>query len=215
MSLSGLYASGWALSAGEGITSAYFAKFLSAQIDWLVTVDPHLHRLKALNQIYSVPAAALHAMPLIAGWIRETVRQPLIIGPDRESEQWVAAVARQATAPYVILEKTRRGDRDVEVSVPEIAKWRDRQPVLVDDIISTARTMIETVRHLKRAEVKPAICVAVHGIFADHAYEDLVASGAEQVVTTNSIPHATNGIDVSGLLAQGVKTLALDDPASE
>ena len=154
-------------------------------------------------------------MPLIAGWIRETVREPLIIGPDRESEQWVAAVAREATAPYVILEKTRHGDRSVEVSVPEIAKWRGRQPVLVDDIISTARTMIETVRHLKRAEAKPAICVAVHGIFAGHAYEDLVATGAEQVVTTNTIPHATNQIDVSGLLAQAIQPLALDGPASE
>jgi ribose-phosphate pyrophosphokinase len=192
---------------GEAITSSYFAKIVSAHFDWLLTVDPHLHRRAALDEIYNIPARALHAAPLIAEWIREHVEAPLLIGPDRESEQWAAAVARGAAAPHLVLRKQRRGDREVEVSVPELARWRERTPVLVDDIISTGQTMIGTVRQLKRAGLPRAICIAVHGIFAGNALEELMQAGAARVVTTNTIAHSSNGIDISGLLAEGVRTL--------
>jgi ribose-phosphate pyrophosphokinase len=193
---------------GEAITSNYFARILSAGIDWLVTVDPHLHRHSSLAEIYSIPTRVAHASPLISDWIRHNVDKPLLIGPDSESEQWVAAVARDAGSPHLVLQKIRHGDRDVEVSVPEVARWRDRTPVLVDDIVSTARTMIETLGHLKRAGMQRAVCVAVHGIFAGTAYDDLLQAGASQVATTNTIPHKSNRIDISDLLARDVKAFA-------
>ena len=192
---------------GEAVTSSYFAKIVSAHFDWLVTVDPHLHRRASLDEIYNTPARTLHAAPLIAEWISDNVEMPLLVGPDRESEQWVAAVARGAAAPHIVLRKQRRGDREVEVSVPELAQWRERTPVLVDDIISTGQTMIETVKQLKRAGLPPAVCVAVHGIFAGNALEALIQAGAARVVTTNTIAHSSNGIDISGLLAEGVRAL--------
>ena len=193
--------------AGEAITSGTFAKLVSGEVDWLVTVDPHLHRRSSLNEIYSVPARALHAAPLIAQWIGDNVESPLLIGPDRESEQWVAAVARGADAPHIVLRKTRRGDRDVEVAVPDLAPWRGRTPVLVDDIISTGQTMIVTLKQLKDKGLAAPVCVGVHGIFAGQAFEELRQAGAARVVTTNTIAHSSNGIDVSGLLADGVRAL--------
>ena len=193
--------------AGEAVTSIYFARILSSQIDWMVTVDPHLHRRSSLAEIYSIPAMAIHAAPLISDWIRSEVKTPLLIGPDSESEQWVSKVARDAGAPHLVLQKVRHGDRDVEVSVPDVARWRDHTPVLVDDIVSTGRTMIETVGHLKREGMRPPVCVAVHGIFAEGAFEGLVEAGAARVVTTNAIPHATNAIDITTLLAESVRTI--------
>ena len=92
--------------------------------------------------------------------------------------------------------------------MPEVARWRDHTPVLVDDIVSTGRTMIETIGHLKREGMPPPVCIAVHGIFAGDAFSDLVAAGAGKVVTTNTVPHATNAIDVTGLLAQGVREVS-------
>jgi len=191
--------------SGEAVTSRSFAKLLSGGIDALVTVDPHLHRYEALAELYSVPAHVIHAAPLVAEWIQAEVERPLLVGPDSESGQWVADVARRASAPYVVLEKTRRGDRDVEVSVPDVERWRDHRPVLVDDIISTARTMIETVRRLKSADLPAPICVGVHAVFAGDAYRDLRAAGAERVVTTNTIAHESNQIDVSGAVADAVR----------
>ena len=193
---------------GEAVTSTYFAKMLSSQIDWMVTVDPHLHRRSSLAEIYSIPTQVMHAAPLISDWIRNEVKKPLLIGPDSESEQWVAAVAHDAVAPHVVLQKVRHGDREVEISVPEVARWRDHIPVLVDDIVSTGRTMIETISLLNRQGMQPPICIAVHGIFAGTAASDLVAAGAGKVVTANTIPHATNAIDVTALLTQGVRTVS-------
>jgi ribose-phosphate pyrophosphokinase len=193
---------------GEGVTSAYFARALSAAVDWLVTVDPHLHRRKSLAEIYTVPALALHTAPLLAQWIAGAVDRPMLIGPDVESKQWVAAVARTAGAPSLVLEKTRRGDRDVAVSVPDVERWRAYTPVLVDDIVSTGRTLIETVGHLQRAGLRPPVCVAVHAVFAGNAYEDLKAAGVARVVTTDTLPHETNAIEVAPLLAEGVRAIA-------
>jgi len=190
--------------SGEAVTSRSFAKLLSGGIDALVTVDPHLHRYQALAGLYSVPAHVIHAAPLVAEWIQAEVERPLLVGPDSESGQWVADVARRASAPYVVLEKTRRGDRDVEVSVPDVERWRDHRPVLVDDIISTARTMIETVRRLKSADLPAPICVGVHAVFAGDAYRELRAAGAERVVTSNTIAHESNQIDVSAAVAAAV-----------
>jgi ribose-phosphate pyrophosphokinase len=189
---------------GEAVTSTYFAQTLALQVDWLVTVDPHLHRRSALSEIYAVPAIALHAAPLVAEWIQEAVKQPLLVGPDAESAQWVAAVARDAGAPHLVLQKTRRGDRDVEVSVPEIERWRDHTPALVDDIVSTAPTMIATVGHLIRAEMRRPVCVAVHGIFAGGAYRELLDAGASRIVTANTVPHETNAIDLTDPLADAI-----------
>ena len=193
---------------GEGVTSAYFARALSAAVDWLVTVDPHLHRRKSLAEIYSIPTAVVHAAPLLAAWIAGAVERPLLVGPDAESSQWVQAVATDAGAPSVVLEKVRRGDRDVDVSVPEVERWRDHTPVLVDDIVSTGRTLIETIGHLERTGLRPPVCVAVHGVFAGDAYDALKAAGAGRIVTTNTIRHESNAIDVASLLAEGVKAVA-------
>jgi ribose-phosphate pyrophosphokinase len=192
---------------GEAVTSTYFAQLLSGHFDWLVTVDPHLHRRSSLAEIYSIPAEAVHAAPLISAWVAREVAEPVFIGPDSESAQWVAAVAKDANAPFVVLEKERRGDRDVAVSVPEVERWRDHTPVLVDDIVSTARTMIETVGHLKRAGMRPPVCVAVHAVFAGGAYDDLRAAGAAAIATTDTIAHDSNRIEVAGLLAAGIRRL--------
>ena len=190
---------------GEGVTSRYFAMTLNRTFDSLLTIDPHLHRYKSLSEIYDIPATALHAAPMLSGWIRDNVESPVLVGPDSESAQWVAAVAKRAGAPWIVLEKTRRGDRDVSVSVPHVEKWASRTPVLVDDIISTARTMIETVGHLRTAGLAPPVCVGVHAIFADSAYDDLQRAGVAQIATCNTVVHSSNAIDVTGLLVDALK----------
>jgi ribose-phosphate pyrophosphokinase len=193
---------------GEAVTSALFAGLLSAGLDWLVTIDPHLHRVSTLDAIYPIETRVLHAAPLVARWIVEHVSQPLLIGPDAESEQWVGTIAAECGAPHIVLEKRRRGDRAVEISVPDMRRFQDRTPVLVDDIISSARTMIEALSHLRTADMKPAICVGVHAVFATKAYGELRAAGGERIATTNTIRHETNDIDVTPLLVDAVRTLA-------
>jgi ribose-phosphate pyrophosphokinase len=196
-----------AFQPGEAITSAYFAALLSSFSDSLVTIDPHLHRRSSLQEIYSIPCQVLHASSLISAWIKRHVKDPVLIGPDSESEQWVSVVARDADAPFTVQEKTRLGDADVRVTVSHVDRYLDRTPVLVDDIISTARTMIETVGHLKRMGLKAPWCIGTHGVFAGKAYEDLLAAGAARVITCDTIPHPSNAIGVSSLIVPALEQL--------
>ncbi|WP_246249266.1 ribose-phosphate pyrophosphokinase [Chelativorans alearense] len=191
---------------GEALTSATFARILSPLIDWLVTVDPHLHRYQSLGEIYTIPAYSLHAAPLLAGWIRTHVRDPLLIGPDVESEQWVSEVATSVGAPHQVLRKTRRGDRNVDIEVPDLRSFSDRTPVLIDDIVSTGRTMVETAHRLAGQGLCAPVCIAVHALFSEAAFQELNAT-ASTVVTTNSVPHSSNGIDVTGLIVKALRSL--------
>jgi ribose-phosphate pyrophosphokinase len=192
---------------GEAVSAPIFAKLLSPHLDWLVTVDPHLHRIPSLSDIYSLPSVAAASAPAIAAWIAKEVENPLLIGPDSESAQWVEEVARLAGAPSTVLEKTRRGDREVEISVPDTARHAGRVPVLVDDIISTARTMAGTVAHLRHAGLPPPVCIGVHAVFAGDALDALRQAGAGRIVTCDSIVHETNGISLISVLADAVRTV--------
>ena len=121
----------------------------------------------------------------------------------------MAEVARLANLPYIVLQKIRNGDREVEISVPDIDRWRNHTPVLVDDIISTGQTMIKTVGHLRQAGLSQPVCIGIHAIFADNAYDDLLKAGVSRVVTCNTVRHISNAIDVSGLLANGVREIGV------
>jgi ribose-phosphate pyrophosphokinase len=190
---------------GEAITSNYFSELISQYFDWLITVDPHLHRYHDLNEIYSIPTTVIHAAPEISQWIELHIKKPVLIGPDAESEQWVSEVAKKASAPYFILEKIRRGDRDVKVSLPELDAYRHHTPVLVDDIISTAGTMLETIKHLKEAQMRAPVCISIHAVFSNNTYSSLLQKGVEQVVTCNTISHPSNKIDLSAIMVDVIK----------
>ncbi|SEG52622.1 ribose-phosphate pyrophosphokinase [Marinobacterium lutimaris] len=190
---------------GECISSRPFARLLSSSLDLLVTVDPHLHRYDSLDEIYTLKSRVVHAAPMIADWIIRQIDNPLLIGPDSESEQWVSEVARLAGAPFQVLTKERRGDYDVSVSLPEVDKWRSHTPVLVDDIISSGRTMLETLNHLKAAGLPRARIIAVHGLFAGDAWQQLQALA--DVTTCESVPHPSNGISLSDALAKATLEL--------
>ena len=191
---------------GEALTARHFAALISREFDALITVDPHLHRHKALSEIYTIPATALRSAPLLADWIKLNVERPLIIGPDSESEQWVSEVAERAAAPHLVLSKQRHGDREVEIAIPDLEAWRDRQPVLIDDIVSSGRTMIETAQGLAARGLAKPVCVAVHALFADDAYQRL-SDVAQTVVSTNTIAQASTGISVAPLLVEALQKL--------
>lgn len=192
---------------GEAITSKTYAHLLSMAFDWILTVDPHLHRRSSMTEIYSIPVSVCHAAASISDWIRDHVTNPIVIGPDVESEQWVSAVAGAAGAPFTTLEKVRHGDRDVEIHVRDIERWWDRKPVLVDDIISSGRTMAGAVGQLVAHGFAAPLIVGVHGLFAEDAYERLGAAGAGQIVSTNTVQHPSNKIDLAPIIAEAAAAL--------
>ncbi|MCX7122022.1 MAG: ribose-phosphate pyrophosphokinase [Gammaproteobacteria bacterium] len=189
---------------GEGVTSRYFAEILSHYFSWIITVDPHLHRYHGLNEVYKIPTTVLHAIDSISKWITDNINKPIIIGPDQESKQWAETIAKKINSPFVILNKIRKGDRSVEISSPEVSQYPNHTPVLIDDIISSGKTMLESIKNLNALKMKSCVCIGIHAIFAGNAYQDLLNAGA-RVVTTNSIPHISNEIDLSHLIFDAVR----------
>lgn len=205
---------------GEGVSARHIAKLLSTHFDGLITADPHLHRIAHLEDLYTLRLRVVQAAPLIADWVSREVERPVLIGPDAESAQWVSVVAAAAGCPFRVLEKHREGDREVRLDAMDLGAVRDRRPVLVDDIIATARTQIAAIRMLAEQGLPAPLCIGVHAIFAGDAAGALAAAGASRVLSCNSIAHASNAIDLRpslsaalvDLLAQGFDDEALDEP---
>ena len=188
---------------GEAVTSRYFASLVSENFDWLLTLDPHLHRYASLGEIYTIPARAVHAAPLLGDWIKRHVTHPYLIGPDEESAQWVSQVAQASGAPYIVLHKQRLGDREVRIAPDGLKALGTAVPVVIDDVISSGKTMQEAIRIAAAFSSRKPLAMAVHGIFAGGADRMLEREGA-QLVTTNSVPHASSQIDIAALLASSM-----------
>lgn len=188
--------------SGEAITSLLFAKYLSGCIDDLITIDPHLHRIPHLEEIYSIDSiAVLHSSRKIAEWIHNNVDSPFIIGPDEESQQWVAEVAMVAKAPYAIIKKERYGDRKVKMTVPTI-NGINRTIVLVDDIISTGSSMLAAIKEFISRGYKKPVCIGIHALFDNTTYDNLLLAGAKEVVSCNTILHPSNKIDITDIIVE-------------
>lgn len=192
--------------SGEAVTSRTFAALISRGFDWLVTVDPHLHRIQSLGEIYSIPTRALHAGLPIAAWIKSNIPQPFLIGPDEESRQWVEEVANQCSAPFVTLSKNRLGDRNVRIEFDHPALPDHATPVLLDDIVSSGRTVLETIRLIRPMTQRGPVVIAIHGVLAADAEHAILQAGA-RLVTSNSIAGYSAVIDLDPLIACGIAKL--------
>lgn len=193
-----------AFAPGEGVSAMIFARLLSASFDALVTVDPHLHRIAALSEIFTIPARAVMAAPLIAQWLRAHVAKPLIVGPDEESRQWAAEVARLAGAPLLVLTKERQGLRDVRVSGVAPGEAEGLTPVVVDDIAGTGGTLLAASAALRAAGLPAPLAVVVHA-FLDEAAMGPVGAAFEALVSTDSVAHPSNRIQLAPLLAEALR----------
>jgi ribose-phosphate pyrophosphokinase len=191
---------------GDAVTSRSYARLLSQSLDFLVTVDPHLHRWKTLGEIYGIPAVAVSSAPSIAAWLKDEVEHPLLLGPDSESAQWVSDVAARLGAPWAVMAKRRAGDRDVTVALPKLPRgWRDCTPVLLDDIVSTGATLLAAAAALAAAGARPPTCVAVHALAGGPAARRLHEVGIARFVSCDTVPHPSNAISLAAALAGAVQ----------
>src|SRR3546814_17055434 len=104
---------------GEAVSTPLFAQFLEEAFDWLVTVDPHLHRVELLQSLYRIPTALVSATPAVARWIAETVPDAVVIGLDSASEHRVPDIAARCGMPYTVLTSGERALGQERVSLGE------------------------------------------------------------------------------------------------
>jgi ribose-phosphate pyrophosphokinase len=189
---------------GGCISIKVMGKLISHYFDKVLVVDPHLHRQNAISRIFSIQTDKLTSNTHIANYIKKNIKKPLIVGPDWESYKWAEKVADKVGCQHVIMEKTRISGRKVIVKLNKKIDIKDKNVVIIDDIISTGNTIIEAVKNIKKLGAKKFTCIAVHGIFVEKALEKLRKANIK-VITTNTIPNKVSKIDISKLVAEGLK----------
>jgi ribose-phosphate pyrophosphokinase len=181
--------------------SAMFLKEFFRQFDKVLAIDPHLHRIRTLKEISS-KAKEISAKALIAEFVRENFAEDFqIVGPDSESKQWGAEIAHSLGKDAIILRKQRFSSFNVHVRDHDLGK----KVLIIDDIISTGRTLLQTIRIARRHGAKKIYCIGIHGILlADSA--ELIGKYAE-IITTNSVPNKFAKIDVSPIISAELKKI--------
>ncbi len=190
---------------GEAVSQRWVGKLLASLVDEVITVDPHLHRVKKLDDIVkNIRTVTLSATSLVGNQISLQVANPLIVGPDEESKQWVEQIARLHDFDYLVGDKTRLGDREVNVVLPP-SDVKDRSVVLVDDMASTGRTLIHAAQQLVDLGVENLYCAITHALFVGESYDELLATGVKEVWSTDSVSHPSNCISLASLLADAIQ----------
>lgn len=194
-----------AFHPGEAVSQRIIGQFLAERFDAVITVDPHLHRVNRLDEaVRAARAVALSAAGEMGRFLRDRADGPLLLGPDSESLQWVRAIAEPAGLDYGVAEKERLGDRSVRIALPKL-DFRGREVVLVDDMASTGHTLATAARQVTAAGATRVDVLVTHALLVGDAMEQLKSAGVTHFWSTDSVPHASNAIDLAGLLARAVQ----------
>jgi ribose-phosphate pyrophosphokinase len=195
---------------GEAISQQAIGGWLGSLFDRIVTVDAHLHRVSDIREVFpDIEAQNLTAAEIIAEFARGQgfSRSTLVAGPDAESIQWVSRIAGILGAEAIAGEKDRRGDRDVRIVFPS-AKIEGRSVLVADDIVSSGGTVTTAVESLRRAGAADIAVAITHALFDAEIEKRIRAAGARAIWSTTSVPHPTNIIPLTGILADAVRSEA-------
>ena len=152
------------------------------EFDEIIAIDPHLHRIKRLSQL-SKKARSISVDEVVADYIRRNFKEDFeIIGPDSESRQWGAVIAKMLGKKVIIMNKKRFGDYKTNL-------------IIIDDIISTGKTISGVLEMARGQGAKKLYCIGIHGVLAGNA-DKLIKRNAK-LITTNTIHSKYAKIDVS------------------
>ncbi len=194
-----------AFAPGQVVSQPLIGHWLAQMCDALVTVDPHLHRIHHLKEAVPLEQAeALSAAPLLGRFAADKFDNAMLLGPDAEAEQWVAAAAAEHGLDWGVAHKVRHGDREVVIELPD----RDvsgRQVFIIDDVASTGQTVAHAAERLYDAGAAGVHCLLSHALFAPGAEQRLQEAGVKNVWSSDAITHDSNVIALAPLLAGALK----------
>jgi ribose-phosphate pyrophosphokinase len=190
-----------AFQPGEAVSQRIVGRFLATLCDTIITVDPHLHRVATLQEAVPVAdALVLSGAPLLADWVASCRTQPLLMGPDEESLQWVAQAAQRHGWDHAVCRKVRHGDHDVSIEMPDLPVT-GRAVVLMDDVASSGQTLVQATRLLLAAGAASVDVAVTHALFAGDAVQHIRAAGVGAIWSTDCIAHPTNAVSVVSAVA--------------
>lgn len=197
-----------AFHEGEAISQKVIGPLLAGCMDRVVTVDAHLHRTADIAAVFpGIKSDNLSAIPAIADALRKTGFDPatVVVGPDTESLPWVSDLARRLGLSQAVAQKTRRGDRSVEIAFPDPACISGRPALIVDDIVSSGGTMIACAEALTAAGATTIDAIVTHALFPEGLHREMTSAGIRSIRSTHTVPHPTNAIPLDDLFVDVLK----------
>jgi ribose-phosphate pyrophosphokinase len=194
-------------SPGEALSFKTVVKLIEGVgTDEIYTIDMHQHRVLKSSEVFNIPSHNLSAMPLLADYIEKTgnLQKPLVIGPDMEAEQWAKLAAERLHTDYDVFEKKRLGAEKVEIR-PRKADAKDRDVLIVDDIISTGGTIVEAVKILLAQGARKIDVACTHPLLMGDALERIYETGAKNVIGTDTVQSPVSYVSVAPLIVEQVK----------
>jgi ribose-phosphate pyrophosphokinase len=184
----------------EAVSSKTLAKLIQCfRVNKLITFD--LHSKDVLN-FFEIPTVHLTAAELIAEYfLKKNLKRPFVLIPDQEREEMAKIAARVLNCDYSFLKKYRsRITGEIKTKI-----WKDfdiegKDVILLDDIISTGKTMLNAIKIVKRKKARSIFVSCVHYI-PSKIYKKFLAIGVKEIVATNTISSEISKIDIAPLIA--------------
>lgn len=199
----------------EPISARLVADLLAtAGADRIVSVDLHTDQIQGF---FDGPVDHMHAMPILTDYIKNkySLENLVVVSPDagrvKVAEKWANTLG---DAPLAFVHKTRSTEVANEVvSNRVVGEVEGKNCILLDDMIDTGGTIAGAVRVLKEAGARDVVIACTHGVFSDPARERLSDCGAEEIITTDTLPQSTEGwknltvLSIAPLLAKTISEI--------
>jgi len=203
----------------EPITARLVARMLEAAgADRVLTMDLHAGQVQGF---FSVPVDHMTALMMLSNYFNDMGLQDLVVvAPDAGRVKLNKKFAVKLGAELAILDKERPAQQVAEIGYV-IGDVKGKTAVILDDMIDTAGTLRAAGQTVLDAGAKRVFAAATHPVLSGKAFENLAASGFEQIVVTDTIPLRAGAPDnirvlsCAELLTDSIRRIFTDDSVSE
>lgn len=191
---------------GEPISAKVVADLIiSSGVNKVICLDLHAD---AIVGFFNVPVIYLTALEVLASRLKdEKLNSPVVVAPDVGGVKRARNFANYLNAPLAVIEKHRQlKERDKIEVLSMSGEVTGDTAIIIDDVISTGGTIVESANALKKRGVNKIIVCATHGVFAGDAVKNIEASPIDKVIVTDSIAQKVKSkkievVTISDLLA--------------
>ena len=189
---------------GEIITMKVLAQiFKGLGLSKIIIVD--IHSKLAINH-FKIKVKNVSAVPKLVKYFKKLrLNEPLVVSPDLGGSQRAKEFAKIYETDFIALEKQRnRKTGKVLIKSTNLSEVKDRDLILVDDMISTGGSIIKATEFLKKQKCKRVFVACTHALLRDNAEKKIKKAGVTKIVSANTIPGKTSVVDVSEIIAKAI-----------
>ena len=168
------------------ITAKLVADLLEAAgITRVVTIDLHAAQIQGF---FNIPADNLFGSILFVNYIKsKNLKNPIIASPDIGGVARARSYADKLGYDLVIVDKKREKANVAEV-MNIIGDVKDKDVILVDDMVDTAGTLVKAAEVLKKKGATSVMACCTHGVLSGPAYERINKGELDELVISDTIP---------------------------